>query len=78
MRFLQSIFTAIKYDDYMKNPKASAKQTIGLFYFLSKLNRYLRSILQRINQAVIVVDGNSIGYSVLELFITLNESSFSL
>ena len=35
-------------------------QTLGLFYSYSKLNRYLRAILQGIHPAVIVVDSNSI------------------
>ena len=39
----------------------------GDFSILSKLNRYLRSVLQGIHQAVIVVDGNFIDHSVPEL-----------
>ena len=36
----------------------------GDFFILLKLNRYLRSVLQGIHQAVIVVDGNVVNHSV--------------
>ena len=54
-----------------KNPRtASSPGAIRrLFYSCSKLNRYLRAILQGINQAVIAHDGNFIDHSVPELFV---------
>ena len=53
-----------------KNPRTSSHPGAirGLFYSCSKLNRYLRAILQRINQTVIAIDGNFIDHSVPELF----------
>ena len=53
-------------------------QTLGLFYFLSKFNRYFRSVLQRIHQAVIVVYGYAVDHSVPELFIKLDGRFFNL
>ena len=48
------------------------------FYSLSKLNCYLRPILQRINRAVIVVDGNAVDHSVPQLFVKLYGRCFKL
>ena len=58
----------------MKLQKSQGKRNanLGTFSVLLKLNRYLRSILQRIHQAVVVVDGNSIYHSVPELFVKLD------
>ena len=50
----------------------------GDFSVLLKLNRYLRSVLQGINQSVIVVDGNVVNHSVPKLFIKLNGRCFKL
>ena len=50
----------------------------GLFYSLSKHNRYLATVLQGIYQAVIVVYGNSIDHSVPQLFIKLDGRGFKL
>ena len=63
-----------------KNPRtASYPGAIrGLFYYLSKFNRYLRAILQGINQAVIAHDGNFIDHSVPELFVEFDGRSFKL
>ena len=48
----------------------------GDFSILSKLNRYLRSVLQGEHQSVIVVDGNVVDHSVPELFVELDGRSF--
>ena len=53
-------------------------RTLGLFLFFSKHNRYLRSVLQGIHQAVIVVDGYSVDHSVPELFVKLDGRCFKL
>ena len=50
----------------------------GDFSILLKLNRYLRAVLQRIKQAVIVVDGNFINHSVPELFVKLDVGYYNL
>ena len=50
----------------------------GGFSILLKPNRYLRSILQGIHQAVIAHDGNFINHSVPELFVKLDGRSFKL
>ena len=58
-----------KYEQAQKSPNSINHGAIrGLFYFLSKLNCYLRVILQGIYQTVIVVYGNLIDHSVPELF----------
>ena len=44
----------------------------GDFSILSKLNRYFRTILQGIHQAVTAHDGNVVNHSVPELFVKLN------
>ena len=58
----------------LKNPRTASHPGAirGLFYSCSKLNRYLRSVLQGIHQAVIVVDGNVVNHSVPKLFVKLD------
>ena len=46
------------------------------FYSLSKHNRYLRSVLQGIHQAVIVIYGYTVDHSVPQLFVKLDGWSF--
>ena len=60
----------------MNNTKIPEQHRIlvlfGDFSILLKLNRDLRSVLQGINQAVIVVDGNVVNHSVPEFFVKLD------
>ena len=62
----------------IKNPRtASNPVPFGdFFYFLSKLNRYLRAILQGIHHSVIVIYGNFINHSVPQLFVKLDGRCF--
>ena len=70
-----TIFSTIFQRQNMNNQKIPEQHRtlvlFGDFSILSKLNRYLRSVLQGIHQAVIVVDGNVVDYSVPELFVKL-------
>ena len=50
----------------------------GLFYSLSKHNRYLATVLQRIDQAVIVVDGYAVDHGVPQLFVEFDGRNFKL
>ena len=49
----------------------------GLFYSLSKHNHYLAAVLQRINQAVIVVYGYAVDHCVPQLFVKLDGRSLN-
>ena len=60
-----------------KTPEQHHTQVLfGDFSILLKLNRYLRTILQGINQSVIVVDGNMVNHSVPLLFVKLDGRCF--
>ena len=62
-----------------KSPNSIVPGAIrGLFYSFSKLNRYLRAVLQGIHQSVIVVDGNVVDHSVPEFFVKLDGRCFKL
>ena len=62
-----------------KIPEQHRTQVLfGDFSILLKLNRYLRAVLQRIHQSVIVVDGNMVNHSVPELFVKLDWRCFKL
>ena len=63
-----------------KNPRTASHLGAirGLFYSLSKPNRYLAAILQRIHQAVIGVYGYAVDHIVPQLFIKLDGRSFKL
>ena len=50
----------------------------GLFYSLSKPNRYLATVLQGIHQAVIVVYGYAVDHSVPQLFVKFYGRYFKL
>ena len=50
----------------------------GDFSILSNFNRYFRSVLQGIHQAVIAHDGNFIDHSVPELFVEFDGRCFKL
>ena len=76
---ITTIYKLTKNHTISKIPEQHRTQVLfGDFSILSKLNRYLRPILQRINQAVIVVDGNVVNHSVPELFVKLDGRSFKL
>ena len=47
-------------------------RTLGLLYSLSKHNLYLAAVLQRVDQAVIVIYGYAVNHSVPELFVKLD------
>ena len=69
-----------KYEQPRKNPRVASHPGAirGLFYSLSKHNRYLTAILQRIHQAVIVVYGYAVDHSVPQFFVKLDGRCFKL